>query len=545
MNTDSQYIIEVLLGSTGGLLSISLGIFCSVVYKNAVQKYTTKHRYVGWFGVVLIVTGIWALCEVWNEQQFFGGYELALTYGVGTTLPLIFYIFVKSLDNTLQWNWKLFLFIFVQTGVILYVIHPQYGIVNYEYTIPELRLGSFPHLIFVIYMLSGSFFGLSYLLKIVYAKTISYALSMFVAIMVPFSIVATANILIPFIFLDNSFHRIGPLGLVLMAIYITYIIIKQEALKIPVILFQLYALGTILVTAIAVQIGLILFGITSIFQPERIILIVILGVIVGVLMKQTLRGLEEANLVQKVHKELESSIKAKNQFIQISSHQLRTPITAIKGYLSLLKENHLNKDDALGHYIIQMNVIVQNMSTVIEGALNINSLNSGDFSVRLDDVFDIKQQLNEIMENKSFLMNKLNIRYTYTIKGEDFIIKGDRIKIREILNNGIDNALQYGKNHIHIQLIGNKKEIQIKIQDNGIGITTAEQKIIFKPYKRGEYAKQIRQDGTGLGLYLMKLIIEAHKGTVGIKSEGRDKGSVLIITIPRIYQDNKKRSKER
>lgn len=540
MNTDSQYIIEVLLGSIGGLLSLALGVFCVVIYRSTVKKYTIKHRYVGWFGVLLIATGIWALCEVWNEQQFFGGYELALTYGIGIMLPLIFYIFVKSLDNTFKWDWTFFLFLFIQTSIILYLIHPQYGIIDYQYPSPELRLGSFQHLVFVLYMFLASFFGLSYLLKIVRTKTIPYAEGIFVAVAVPFSVVAIANIVIPFIFLDNSYHRIGPLGLLLMALYITYIIIKQEALKIPVILFQLYALGTILVTAIAVQIGLILFGVTSIFQPERIILIIILSIIVGVLMNQTLQGLEDANLVQKVHKELKSSIKAKNQFIQISSHQLRTPITAIKGYLSLLKEAHAPKDDAMGHYIVQMSVIVQNMSTIIEDVLNVNSLNSGDFSVRLDDIFDLEKQLTDTVENKSFLMDKSNISYTYTVKGDDFMIKGDEVKIREVLNNGLDNALQYGKNHIKIQLIGNKKEIQIKIQDNGIGITPAEQKIIFKPYKRGESAQQIRHDGTGLGLHLMKLIIEAHKGTVSIKSEGRDKGSMLTITIPRIHQDNKK-----
>jgi signal transduction histidine kinase len=544
MNKNSLYIIEVLLGSVGGLLSLALGIFCIVIYRGVIKKYIVKHQYVGWFGLVLIVTGVWALCEVWNEQYFFGGYELALTYGIGTTLPLIFYIFVKSLDNSLKWNWKLFLFILVQTSVILYLIHPQYGIVNYVYTIPSLRLGSFQHFVFVFYMLGASFLGLSYLLKIIRTKTISYAKGVFIAVAIPFSIVATANILIPFIFLDNSYHRIGPFGLVLMAIYIAYIIIKQEALKIPIILFELYALGTILVTAIAVQIGLILFGVTSIFQPERIVLIIILSIIIVVLMRQTLRGLEDANLVQKVHKELQSSIKAKNQFIQISSHQLRTPLTAIKGYLSLLKENHLNKDDAIGHYIIQMNIIVQNMSTIIEDVLNVNSLNSGDFSIRLDDVFDLKKELNETIENKSFLMNKLNIRFMYTVKGDDFVIKGDEVKIREVLNNGIDNALQYGKDQINIQLISNKKRIQIKIQDNGIGITPVEQKIIFKPYKRGEYAQQIRRDGTGLGLHLIKLIIEAHKGTASIESEGRDKGSTLIITIPRTHQYNKKGSKD-
>lgn len=537
---DSQYIIEVLLGSTGGILSLALGIFCVVIYVNAIKKYTLKHQYVAWFGVVLIIAGIWALCEVWNEQIFANGYELAITYGIGTLLPLSFYLFVKSLRDKTVWGWDIILFNVIQAAVIGILLIPEYGMVTYIGETSQLRLGSLAHLVFVVYMLGASFIGLAGLYRIILSKKITYARGIFIAIVIPFSIVAITNIIVPYIFLNNEYHRIGPFGLVFMATYITYIVIKQEALKIPVILFQLYALGTILVTAIAVQIGLMLFGVTNIFQPERIILIIILTIIVGVLMKQTFSGLEDAALVEKVHKELKSSIKAKNQFIQISSHQLRTPITAIKGYLSLLKEEHTRKDDAVGQYMVQMSVIVQNMSTVIEDVLNLNFLNSGDFSVRLDDIFDLKKQLTETVENKSFLMDKSNISYTYTVKGDDFIIKGDEVKIREVLNNGLDNALQYGKNHIDIQLIANKKEIQIIIGDNGIGITQAEQKIIFKPYKRGEYAQQIRHDGTGLGLHLIKLIIEAHKGTVLIKSEGRDKGSTLIISIPKMLTSIKK-----
>lgn len=531
--TSTQYIIEVLFGSIGALLSLALGVFCIVLYSGLIRKYTAKHHYVGWFGAVLLITGIWALLEVWNEQTFINGYELATTYGIGTLLPLAFYLFVKSLRNKSIWGIDIFVFNIVQGVVIFFLLIPEYGMVTYVGEMAQLRLGSFAHLIFVLYMLGASFIGLSDLYRIVLSRKITYARGVFIAIVIPFSIVAITNIIIPYVFLNNHFHRIGPLGLVFMAGYITYIIIKQEALKIPVVLFQLYALGTIIITTIAVYVGLVFFGVVNIFQLEKIGLIIILTSIVLVLMRQTVKGIEDEVLVTNTYKKLQSSIKAKNQFIQISSHQLRTPITAIKGYISLLKEIHTKRDDEVGRYVVQMDAIVQNMSTIIEDVLNVNSLNSGTFGVRIEDTIDIKKQVKDIIDNKSFLIQKRGMILRYSVKEGDYIIKGDEVKIREVFNNAIDNALQYGKSHIAVTLHNNSRNIIIDIQDDGIGVTASEQKKLFKAYSRGEYAQQIRQDGTGLGLHLIKLIVEAHKGEVLLQSKGRNKGTLLSIHIPR------------
>lgn len=538
MIPNSQYIIEVLFGSMGALLSLALGIFCLVLYSGLLQK-KTQHEYIGWFSVVLLITGIWALLEVWNEQNFLGGYELAATYGIGTLLPLSFYLFVRSLNKTLKWGGDIILFLIIQITVIIFLLTPEYGMVSYSDEGSQLRLGSFAHLVFVSYMLGISYIGLSALYKLVKSNTINYARGVFIAMSIPFSIVAITNILIPYLLLDNSYHRIGPLGLVFMAAYITYIIIKQEALKIPVILFQLYALGTIFITAVSIHIGLSFFGIIDILQIEKVILLIILAIIIIVLMRQTIKSIDDEVLVSKTHKKLKASVKEKNQFIQISSHQLRTPITAIKGYSSLLKEVHTNKHDEIGHYVIQMDAIIQNMSTIIEDVLNVNSLNSGTFGVRIEDDIHIKDQIQSIIDNKSFLFQKLGIAYSYKTKGSDFMLRGDEVKIREVFNNAIDNALQYGKKNIEITLESNAKDIIVEIKDDGIGVLPSEQKTLFKAYHRGKYAQQIRQDGTGLGLHLMKLIVEAHKGTVSLISKGRNQGALLKIKIPKSYHNHK------
>lgn len=529
---DTRYIIEILLGSTGGVLTFALGLFCIVAYSSLIQHKNRKHTYIFWFGLVLIITGLWAILEVWNEQNIFGVYDIAITYGVGTTLPLVFYWFAQSLAGKIIWDGNQVLFLVIQTVVMAYILNPVYGVISYDEGVSALNLGSYAHLVFVLYMLTVSFIGLGKLFKLTKTSKIPYIKSMFFSIIIPFSIVAISNILVPYLLLDNSYHRIGPLSLLIMAIYVTYIIVRQEALEIPVVLFQVYALVTVLIVVILIQIGLMFFGVISIFSPERLILIIILTMIVAVLIKQTLAGFSEQESLVLVHSKLKNLVKSKNQFIQISSHQLRTPITAMRGYLSLLKELNFKEGGNVSTYIGQMNAITQNMSTIIEDVLNANELNTGSLGIRLNNCVDIKTQLERVLDNKIFLFEKSKIIYTYNHIGTNFTIIGDEVKLREVLNNAIDNAIQYCKSKISIKLISTEKDITIEVIDDGIGVTHSEQSLIFQAYQRGDYAKKIRREGTGLGLHLMKLIIKAHQGSVKLISEGRNKGSRLVIELP-------------
>lgn len=536
MYTDPIYIIEILLGSTGSVLTVALGLFCIVSYLSIIRHKNSHHIHVAWLGVLLLLTGLWAILEVWNEQNIFGQYDLAITYAVGTTLPLVFYFFVESLEGKIIWNGNKFLFIIIQTAFIVYILHPVYGVISYDGGEPMLKLGSTANLVFVIYMLSASFIGLGILFNLMKNSDITYIKSIFASLIIPFSIVAISNIIIPYVLLDNSYHKVGPLSLLIMAIYITYIIVRQEILDIPIVLFQVYALVTVLIVVIFIQVGLMFFGIVSIFSPERLALIIILTMIVAILIKQTLAGFAEQESLSLVHAKLKNLVKSRNQFIQISSHQLRTPVTAMRGYLSLLQELPLQKNDFVSKYISQMSAITQNMSTVIEDVLNVNELNTGNLGVRVSSYVDIKTQLESVLDNKLFLFEKSKISNIYNHFGSNFTIIGDEVKIREVLNNAIDNAIQYCKSRIDVNLISTGSKLTIEVVDDGIGVTNAEQSIIFKAYQRGEYAKKNRRDGTGLGLHLMRLIIKAHKGSVQLISEGRNKGSKLVIELP-CYND--------
>jgi signal transduction histidine kinase len=534
----TQYIItQIILGSLGGILTLALGVFCILIYKGIIGKSRFRKRHIFWFGVMMCMTGVWALFEVWNEQHFFFGLELVMTYVIGVTLPLWFYIFVQSLKQELYWNTSLIGLILIQIGVVIWLAIPDFGIVEYIDGVGVLRLQSLIHSIFLVYMLIVSGIGLISLYNITRTGAIEYSKGILIAVTIPFGVVTITNMIIPYIWADNSYHRIGPLALTFLTVYISYIIIKEQALRIPSLIFQVYALITVFIVNIGIQLSFMFFGIIDVFQPERMVLIGILGLIGGILMRQIIKGAQEEKLILITQAKLRHSIEEKDQFLHISSHQLRTPFTAVKGYMQLLSDSSsYTKPEYLQEYLQKMKSVIQNISSVTEDILNINTIQSGEFILNNTDTINLGEYIQHILDSKLFLLEKLGITHTLTYTGKKFLIQGDAVKIREMLHNGIDNAIQYTKDRIYIKVIAHRKDIEIQILDNGIGVTKSEQKSLFRPYQRGDYAQSVRREGTGLGLYLMKTIITYHQGTIEMASPGRNKGTCLVITLPKLLK---------
>jgi signal transduction histidine kinase len=110
----------------------------------------------------------------------------------------------------------------------------------------------------------------------------------------------------------------------------------------------------------------------------------------------------------------------------------------------------------------------------------------------------------------------------------------DKGKLKEALNNIIDNAVFYGRGKITITLDAKGKEFFIiAIKDNGVGITKEDAKKIWKKFERGKKSSLINPNGSGLGLYLAKQIMLKHGGDIEAHSNGRDKGSIFIFTLPK------------
>ena len=237
--------------------------------------------------------------------------------------------------------------------------------------------------------------------------------------------------------------------------------------------------------------------------------------------------------LQQTNEKLKELDETKDEFISLASHQLRTPLTSVKGYLSMLLEGDAGKvTKQQQQFINQAFLSSQRMVYLISDLLNVSRLKTGKFviekkEVLLSDVVESEiSQLKEMAAAKSL---KLLFK-----KPKDFpVIMLDETKIRQVIVNFIDNAIYYtpsgGAINVTLEKVGSS--ISFKVVDSGIGVPKEEQHKLFVKFYRAPNAKKARPDGTGLGLFMAKKVIVAQGGAL-LFSSTEGKGSTFGFTFP-------------
>ncbi|NPV84988.1 MAG: GAF domain-containing protein [Anaerolineae bacterium] len=235
--------------------------------------------------------------------------------------------------------------------------------------------------------------------------------------------------------------------------------------------------------------------------------------------------------------------RLKSEFVANVSHELRTPMTSVKGYVDLLlmkAAGELNsaQEDFLS--IVKNNI--NRLEVLVDDLLDISRLESGHITLFMTAI-DIKALCEESVLEFTKRSEQENKPMTYKIMIEDDLPRafGDQARIRQVVNSLLSNSYNYtppgGKIQIHGKMVND--QIQIAIQDNGIGIAPEDHPRIFERFYRGEDPLVLASAGTGLGLAISKIIIEMHQGSIWFESDGiPGKGSTFFFTLP-IYQQEK------
>ncbi len=347
---------------------------------------------------------------------------------------------------------------------------------------------------------------------------------------------------------------IPPLGNWICSIYIismAYAVLKHHLMNIKVIATELFGGALILVFLF----NLFLSQNSSDFWVKLILLIFVSvsGILFIRSVWQEVRTREEkeklaedlavANTeLAKANERLKELDKAKSEFVTIASHQLRTPITAIKGYSSMLLE------ETYGKFSEQMKKPLENifesanrMVHMIGNYLTLSRIERGkieymfqkaDLKEIVDSVFDEFKVVNEKQKNGKNLDLSLDIA-----EGEDFNLNIDAEKIREVVYNIMDNAMKYthqGFIKIFLSKSADKSKTVLKIQDSGIGMNKEAMAKLFQKFSQAGQGNGNggAAPGMGLGLYVAQEIIKAHNGRIWAESEGDGKGSTFLIELP-------------
>jgi len=316
----------------------------------------------------------------------------------------------------------------------------------------------------------------------------------------------------------------------------------------------LLKLGVEILTPLNVKdktIGLIALGAKEsgdMYNEEDLKVLEVVGAQTAIALENALLYKETKNFSVKMEKEVEKATRdlrkanvqlkkldaAKSEFISIASHQLRTPLTVIKGYISMMLEGNFGaltkpETESLEKVFLSNERLIQ----LVENLLNVSRIESGRLQFDFKQI-DLNNMVASVVEELSGNAKKKNLILQYKPPAEPLPkFKLDEEKIRQVVMNLIDNGLKYTKQGsitIKLELVNNK--VKFSVADSGMGIRPEDMGNLFKKFSRGTGTSLIHTEGTGLGLYVARMMVEAHHGKIWAESDGEGKGSRFCFELP-------------
>ncbi len=237
--------------------------------------------------------------------------------------------------------------------------------------------------------------------------------------------------------------------------------------------------------------------------------------------------------LKRTNSKLKALDEAKDEFISMASHQLRTPLTSIKGYISMVLEGdagEISQDQR--RFLDQAFASSQRMVFLISDLLNVSRIQTGKFKLEKGRV-DISKIVEDEVAQLAPAAEARHVTFHFE-RPDDFPVANlDETKIRQVIMNMLDNALYYtpAGGNVYASVESNSKEVIFKARDTGIGVPKEEQAHLFTKFYRADNAKEARPDGTGIGLFMAKKVVDTHKGSIIFESK-EGKGSTFGFKVP-------------
>ena len=262
------------------------------------------------------------------------------------------------------------------------------------------------------------------------------------------------------------------------------------------------------------------------------------------LIRSVLREVEQrehiqtlAGELQQANEKLKGLDKLKTAFLSLASHQLRSPLTAIKGYASMLTEGAFGAlDEKQNEAVKRIYASAQGLVNVVEDLLNVSKIEQGGMKYEFSPV-DLQKLITDLVGEMRIPAENKKLIFTAVIPQFDkCMVNADPVKIKQVFLNLVDNSIKYTeKGFVEVSLTRSteNKTIIFTVRDSGVGISQETKEKLFQKFSRGEGGK-LNTGGSGLGLYLAREIARAHKGDITITSEGLGKGASFIVTLPAV-----------
>lgn len=362
-----------------------------------------------------------------------------------------------------------------------------------------------------------------------------HSLALVLGGMVTMLLLIIATVLIPILaFGSAAFLPLVPLYTLLFLGSVAYAIVHDHLFNLKVIAAQAitFSLWAVL--------GARLFYTETISQTIVDGAVFLLVVIFGTfLIKSVQREVEARQHIEILAKDLERANmrlqeldRLKSEFLSIASHQMRSPLTAIKGYASLILEGSYGTIAAGAHEAVdRIFKSVETMISVVENFLNISRIEQGSLKYEFANA-DVKTLAEEVVHELLPVAVERKLSLSFLADHGPHIAKIDSNKLKQVFVNLVDNALKYTPNgSVKVAVSRMGPRIRVSVSDSGVGMTSQDIENLFKKFSRAKDASKVNTQGTGLGLYIAKEMVEANKGKIWAESKGKGRGASFIVEL--------------
>ena len=224
----------------------------------------------------------------------------------------------------------------------------------------------------------------------------------------------------------------------------------------------------------------------------------------------------------------------RKEFVGNVSHELKTPIFNIQGYILTLLEGGIDDPKINKLYLQRTEKSIDRMISIVEDLESITKLESGELKLNMEK-FDVVRLVEEIFDLEQMLAAERHITLEFNQKPDKPVyVKADRKRITEVLNNLVNNGIKYNRKwgYVKVGFYDLEDHILVEVADTGIGIEKKDLPRVFERFFRVDKSRSREQGGTGLGLSIVKHIIEAHNQTINVKSVVEE-GTTFTFTLPK------------
>ncbi len=244
----------------------------------------------------------------------------------------------------------------------------------------------------------------------------------------------------------------------------------------------------------------------------------------------------ETKQLQDANIKLQDLDKLKDEFVSLASHELRTPMTVIKSYVWTLLNSKIGPlNDKQKQYLDNTYTSTERLINLVNDMLNVSRIESGRLTIE-PKLIEMNKFLGDIVVEMKTRADELEINLSFTGMSQDVNAKCDADRIKEVVINLIGNSIKFTPKDgsIIVGLNTDNGFAQISIKDTGRGISQEDMQKLFQKFNMvgNTHLTKDRGQGTGLGLYLSKSLVELHGGKIGVTSDGEGKGSTFTFTLP-------------